>query len=175
MEVEILPPTAPSGIAQDVLVLRDTAGCRSVPSKDLGLMSSCVGSGDGTNCWQPRNALRSQEFLHDDGGDDVCIVGYALNAKKLRKSGVAAGHFDSVSTTKDSHTTTEHDKSTGRNKTVNKNEVWRGGGLADILFQHDRNGQPVVDGVKFCAWDFDKQATEQVRKIRSFVISFEGS
>lgn len=63
----------------------------------------------------------------------VCNVGYALNQKKLRKSeGIEAVSAD------------------GNNSVP----LWKGGGLADIIFGFTLNGEP-IDDVKFIPFDFN--------------------
>jgi hypothetical protein len=66
-----------------------------------------------------------------------CVVGYALNAKKLRKSSKDATDPDSIA------------------QPIIK--PWRGGGLADIL----ENNIDCADGVKFVQWDADVSAESQ--------------
>ena len=75
----------------------------------------------------------------DDDDARVVIVGYALNAKKLRKSGYDATPHDS--------------RSNG-----GKGEVWQGGGLADILGNIDA----VVEGIQFMPWDPELPPSSQV-------------
>lgn len=65
--------------------------------------------------------------------DDVCRVGYALNPKKLRKSGV---------------------DDTGNG---NSRRKWKGGGLADIL------SDQIQEGVCFEPYNFDIPVEEQAR------------
>ena len=66
----------------------------------------------------------------------VCRVGYALNPKKLRKSGI---------------------NSSDVNIYANGNKKWKGGGLADILLHQ------IQDGVSFDAYNFDIPVEEEVR------------
>ena len=63
-----------------------------------------------------------------------CQVGYALNAKKMRKSGGST-----VSAVKQQH--------------------WQGGGLADILVGSDAG---ILDGVEFSPWDSELSVSQQV-------------
>lgn len=67
---------------------------------------------------------------------DVCRVGYALNPKKMRKSGAE--------------------------KQTNVKPKWQGGGLADILFGMDGDDS-IVDGVAFVPWDSNMSTAEQVK------------
>ena len=67
----------------------------------------------------------------------VCKVGYALNPKKMRKSGT--------------------DPSDDNMLCTNGTKKWKGGGLADIL-QHQ-----IQDGVSFDAYNFDIPVEDEVR------------
>jgi hypothetical protein len=81
--------------------------------------------------------------------DDVCLVGFALNPKKMRKSGAEAESQEKV------------DGGSG----------WRGGGLGDILLQHDQDGAPVVEGVTFCPWDWQTPQALQVAQTSYYLLT----
>ncbi len=86
--------------------------------------------------------------------EEVCRVGYALNAKKLRKSGDGDGDSCAVSTS-------GVDAKCKGHETFHR--VWRGGGLSDIINEMDEHGDPVVDGVMFIAWEWEADQRSQVR------------
>lgn len=68
---------------------------------------------------------------------EICRVGYALHAKKLRPS--------------------DHSPTAALDNSANKSDCnWRGGGLSDILYQE-------WNDVVFEPFDFDKPIDEQVR------------
>lgn len=74
---------------------------------------------------------------------EVCRVAYALNAKKMRKSG-ASSNSNATSSVIGSELSIS-----------TKNRPWKGGGLADILTEE------VLDNVSFEAFDFDKPIHQQ--------------
>ena len=77
------------------------------------------------------NVNRKQKFGMDRNRS-VCLVGYALNPKKMRKSQTSAANTSSSAS-----------------------ERWQGGGLADILNENsDRHNGTSIDGVTFLAWDW---------------------
>lgn len=77
---------------------------------------------------------------------EICLVGYALNPKKMRKSSKELIHRQAV----------DGSSSSSQGK---KTEVeWCGGGLADIL---ENNADPVIDGVQFFPWDQDIPPLQQ--------------
>ena len=73
---------------------------------------------------------RDQPFPSNRG--DICLVGYALNSKKMRKS----------SRTPEDYQSNACDKK--------KESIWRGGGLADVLESSHR-------GVVFEAFEYDSK------------------
>ena len=82
----------------------------------------------------------------------VCVVGYALNPKKLRKS--AKKTSDAAEST-----SIEASSSSTPYTSQDTNFKWRGGGLSDIL------AAPIVDTelypVRFVPWDYEKPLDEQ--------------
>jgi hypothetical protein len=81
------------------------------------------------------------------------LIGYALNAKKLRKSNVTntsaviSSPLEGTNSSGNSHSNEKE-----------KSKVWRGGGLADILLDSTDSDQ-----LQFQAWDPDKSPEEQPR------------
>ena len=68
----------------------------------------------------------------------ICTVGYALNPKKMRKSGLDLTDCEA----------------SGK-----KNKKWKGGGLADILSDQSQ------EGVSFVPYDFEVSPEEEVYKL----------
>ena len=88
--------------------------------------------------------------------DESCIVGYALNKKKLRKSGAAVSDATDNDINKgvdrDSTQTNSHLSSP---QSQHQHLQWRGGGLADLLSdKYDTR-------VRFQPIDFDMPMEEQ--------------
>eukprot|EP01031_Cornospumella_fuschlensis_P047769 gene47769-58520_t len=77
---------------------------------------------------------------------EVCRVGYALNAKKLRRA--ASVTDEGSSKEKNSQTTSKSSQNT-----------WRGGGLADILELEPDSASP-DELVQFIPYDFDTPVHE---------------
>ncbi len=79
---------------------------------------------------------------------DVCKVGYALNAKKLRKSG-AGSIFQT------------HEK---KSLKLGPHACWQGGGLSDILqFNVTGDGDSeTCEGVQFLPWNWELPMDQQV-------------
>lgn len=83
-----------------------------------------------------------------------CVVGYALNAKKLRKS---SHDFPTTSSG-----TTEPPNSNDSGKRVKSEHYWTGGGLADILESNDTIcGTPGSDAVTFVQLDHETPLASQ--------------
>jgi hypothetical protein len=111
----------------------------------------------------------------------ICCVGYALNPKKLRKSGSgpdekslsrdnAAGSInhnnDSLSVAHSSSYSgsinSNADNSSGicNSRNINDSEqIWRGGGLADIV-----SDGLECEGVQFIPWNYEIPVALQVDK-----------
>ena len=93
-----------------------------------------------------------------NGCDEVCIVGYALNKKKLRKGGAieetANEDNKELNIINETSLVTcyEDDK---QKSDANATTKWKGGGLADIL--NDKADKKI----KFVAVDFEKPLEEQ--------------
>jgi hypothetical protein len=72
--------------------------------------------------------------------NNVCVVGYALNAKKMRKG-----------------------ESKPDKLTSSASKVWKGGGLGDIVSE-DYDNENNCYHVKFLAWDWKIPISEQVSR-----------
>ena len=86
----------------------------------------------------------------------ICRVGYALNAKKLRKG----EDSDKPKASKNVHSTSGSvlskypvQECTKRTET----SIWRGGGLADIISDGE-----AIEGVQFIPWDYEVPVHQQV-------------
>jgi hypothetical protein len=84
--------------------------------------------------------------------NDICIVGYALNKKKLRKSGTAAVQPSSLSpNTREQNVQQQKEPHTDSSFS----SVWKGGGLADLL------NDKMDTSVRFVPVDFEKPLEQQ--------------
>ena len=86
---------------------------------------------------------------------NICRVGYALNAKKLRK-----GEDSVKEKTKNVHSSSDLvlNKSPGQEcKKRTETSIWRGGGLADII-----SDGVEIEGVQFIPWDYEVPIHQQV-------------
>ena len=93
---------------------------------------------------------------------NICRVGYALNAKKLRK-----GEDGNKPKSKNVHSLGEIFLGTDpgqecKNRT--ETNIWRGGGLADIISDGEE-----IEGVQFIPWDYEVPVHQQVT-CSSFVV-----
>ena len=96
---------------------------------------------------------------------NICRVGYALNPKKLRKSGLETNSPKLDDVCHESHLTKGNERSNSLvdDDTLNTGSAnskythWKGGGLADIICDGAE-----YEGVQFVPWDFDIPATKQV-------------
>ena len=83
-----------------------------------------------------------------------CVVGYALNAKKLRKS----SHDCSIGTRP------VGDESGNTSTAICTGHEWRGGGLADILeqkcFDETHSIRSIIPPIHFVAFDHEIPLTE---------------
>ena len=87
---------------------------------------------------------------------NICRVGYALNAKKLRKG----EDSDKPKTSKNVHSTSGSvlSKYPGQECTKRTEmSIWRGGGLADIISDGE-----AIEGVQFIPWDYEVPVHQQV-------------
>jgi hypothetical protein len=82
----------------------------------------------------------------------ICRVGYALNPKKLRKSGSDEPPSQLV------QTPAVPSSSSHGNSSSNDDIIWRGGGLADIV-----SDGVECKGVKFIPWNYETPLSQQVR------------
>jgi len=85
--------------------------------------------------------------------EGICRVGYALNAKKLRK-GDDSGKDATSKVVSAGHSTPS---SSGAAEGAASTKIWRGGGLADII-----SDGVEIDGVQFIPWDYEIPVHEQV-------------
>lgn len=86
----------------------------------------------------------------------ICRVGYALNPKKLRKSGSDVLSTPSVQTTA-AQTSSAHANCSNICELKATGFVWRGGGLADIISDGIE-----CNGVKFIPWNYELPLSKQV-------------
>ena len=89
------------------------------------------------------------------GTSNICRVGYALNAKKLRK-----GEDSDKEKSKSVHSLSDLflGKSSGPAcKKRTETSIWRGGGLADIISDGE-----AIEGVQFIPWDYEVPIHQQV-------------
>ena len=92
----------------------------------------------------------------------ICSVGYALNPKKLRKSGL---DVDSVIVSSNAiqpeQSKVISSPSSGSNHMSSQRDtvtsIWRGGGLADII-----SDGLECEGVKFIPWNYEIPISLQV-------------
>lgn len=91
----------------------------------------------------------------------ICSVGYALNPKKLRKSGLDETTHQEPATPQQISPRSSSTSSScpTANQTNPLTNIWRGGGLADII-----SGGLECEGVKFIPWNYDVPIALQVRK-----------
>jgi hypothetical protein len=114
----------------------------------------------------------------------ICCVGYALNPKKLRKSGsgpdeqsllknngnglanlndiLSAAHSSSSSSSSSSSgisSDANNSDSIRNSRNNNEEQVWRGGGLADIV-----SDGLECEGVQFIPWNYEIPVALQVDK-----------
>lgn len=82
--------------------------------------------------------------------DDVCIVGYALNKKKLRKGGSAVTLSQSPPPPGELLTSDSFNSNVEATAKETYSSVWKGGGLADVL------SDTCNTGVLFLPVDFDQ-------------------
>ena len=86
----------------------------------------------------------------------ICRVGYALNAKKLRK-----GEDSDKLKSKNVHSSGEIflSKYPGQECKYRTEmpSIWRGGGLADIISDGEE-----IEGVQFIPWDYEVPVHQQV-------------
>ena len=89
----------------------------------------------------------------------ICRVGYALNPKKLRKSGSDAISTQSVQTTA-APTSSTHEGCSNVCEVKDSGFIWHGGGLADIISDGIE-----CNGVKFIPWNYELPLSQQVRQL----------
>ena len=86
----------------------------------------------------------------------TCNVGYALNPKKLRKSGI-----DDAGIISEQAAIITPLSSSGRTAANQQlSPIWHGGGLADII-----SDGLECEGVKFISWNYEVPIPNQVRLI----------
>jgi inositol-1,3,4-trisphosphate 5/6-kinase/inositol-tetrakisphosphate 1-kinase len=107
---------------------------------------------------QSSSKIRSRSNSNVLGSNNTtCIVGYALNPKKLRRSGVSteiqpfnSSNNNNISTNIDTIIESTNNEDINQIIDIIKQKpIWKGGGLADIL----GDGKSIIDGVQFIPWD----------------------
>ena len=94
--------------------------------------------------------------MTEQGTNTICRVGYALNAKKLRK-----GDDSDKQKSKNVHSLREslfgnYPGHQGKTRST-ETSIWRGGGLADIISAGEE-----IEGVQFIPWDYEIPVHQQV-------------